>query len=74
MICLLPPRKLLDAESRAMARASCLVHRYWPAVGELADLLQERGTVEGESISALLCAISGESPTPLGNDLASLDS
>ncbi|QQX56896.1 hypothetical protein [Pseudomonas chlororaphis] len=73
LISLLPPRKLLDAESRATARASCLVHRYWSAVGAVADLLQEHGTVEGQTISALLCAISGESPAPLGNDLASLD-
>jgi hypothetical protein len=73
LISLLPPRKLLDAEARAMARASCLVHRYWPALVAVADLLQERGTVEGQTITALLCSISGESPTPLGNDLASLD-
>ncbi|MGE7955390.1 hypothetical protein ACQKQA_02125 [Pseudomonas sp. NPDC089530] len=74
LICLLPPRLLLEAEARAMARASCLLHRYWPAVEALADLLQERGMLEGDAINTLLCRISGETPPPLGNDLASLDS
>ncbi|WP_261793001.1 hypothetical protein [Pseudomonas chlororaphis] len=73
LISLLPPRKLLDAQALAIARASRLVHRYWSAVVDLADLLQERGMVDGETVNARLCAISGESPTPLGNDLASLD-
>ncbi|MFW0754849.1 hypothetical protein ACN1C3_08845 [Pseudomonas sp. H11T01] len=73
LISLLPARKLLDAESQAIARSSCLVRRYWPAVTAVADLLQEHGTVNGEAITALLCEITGESPTRLTNDLASLD-
>jgi hypothetical protein len=73
LISLLPARKLLDAESQAIARSSCLVRRYWPAVTALADLLQARGSVSGEVITALLCDVTGESPVLLGNDLASLD-
>ncbi len=73
LISLLPARKLLDAESRAIARASCLVRRYWPAVIAVADLLQEHGTVNGQAIIALLCEVTGESPTRLTNDLATLD-
>lgn len=73
LISLLPPRKLLDAESQAIARSSCLVHRYWPAVRAVANLLQDHGMVEGQAVIALLCEITGESPTALGNDLISLD-
>lgn len=73
LISLLPPRKLLDAESVAIARATCLVHRYWFAVGAVAGLLQMRGTVEGAAVTALLCEITGESPVLLGNELMSLD-
>jgi hypothetical protein len=73
LISLLPARKLLDAQSRAIARSSCLVRRYWPAVIAVANLLQEQGTVNGEAVTALLCEVSGESPTLLGNDLATLD-
>ena len=46
LISLLPPRLLLDAESRAIARSSCLVHRYWFAVRAVADLLQEQGAID----------------------------
>ena len=73
LISLLPARKLLDAESRAIARSSCLVRRYWAAVSAVADLLQEHGTVDGEAITALLCEVTGESPTRLTNHLATLD-
>ncbi|MGO4368480.1 hypothetical protein [Pseudomonas sp. PAB10] len=73
LISLLPARKLLDAESRAIARSCCLVRHYWPAVTAVADLLQEHGTVNGEAITALLCEVTGESPTRLTNDLATLD-
>lgn len=73
LISLLPPRKLLDAESQAIARSSCLVHRYWPAVRAVANLLQDHGMVEGEAVITLLCEITGESPVLLGNDLISLD-
>src|SRR3546814_10180652 len=51
LISLLPPRKLLDAQSQAIARCSCLVHRYWPAVSAVAGFLQEHGTVEGNARS-----------------------
>ncbi|SEN66490.1 hypothetical protein [Pseudomonas sp. NFACC39-1] len=74
LICLLPPRMLLDAESRAIARCSCLVHRYWFAVCAVAGLLQEQGVVEGKVVTALLCEITGESPSLLGNGVRSLDS
>lgn len=57
----------------ATCRARALVRRYWPAVLALADLLQERGHVEGEDVEALLCAITGESPSWRGNPLADLD-
>lgn len=73
LISLLPARKLLDAESQAIVRSSCLVRRYWPAVTAVADLLQEHGTVNGEAITALLCEVTGESPARLTNDLATLD-
>ncbi|MVV51711.1 hypothetical protein EJA72_26215 [Pseudomonas sp. PB120] len=73
LISLLPARKLLDAETRAIARSSCLVHRYWLAVTMVADLLQMRGSVSGEVITALLREITGESPVLLGNNLATLD-
>lgn len=73
LISLLPARKLLDAESLAIARSSCLVRRYWPAVTAVADLLQEHGTVNGEAITALLWEVTGVSPALLRNDLASLD-
>lgn len=73
LISLLPSRKLLDAESRAIVRSSCLVHRYWPAVGAVAGLLQEYGTVEGSTVTRLLCELTGESPVRLGNGLQSLD-
>ncbi|VVO24190.1 hypothetical protein [Pseudomonas fluorescens] len=73
LISLLPARKLLDAESRAIARSSCLVRRYWPAVSAVADLLQEHGTVDGEAITALLWEVTGESPTLRNNDLTTLD-
>jgi len=73
LISLLPARKLLDAESRAIARSSCLVRRYWAAVTAVADLLQEHGTVNGEAITALLCEVTGESPTLHSNQLATLD-
>lgn len=74
LISLLPPRKLLDAQSRAIARCSCLVHRYWPAVCAVADLLQARGMVEGNVVTTLLGEITGQSPTLLGNGVKSLDS
>jgi hypothetical protein len=73
LISLLPARKLLDAESQAIARAIRLVRRYWPAVTAVADLLQARGSVSGEVITALLCEVTRESPVLHGNDLASLD-
>ncbi|WP_214512170.1 hypothetical protein [Pseudomonas brassicacearum] len=74
LISLLPPRKLLDAQSQAIARCSCLVHRYWPAVCAVADLLQARGMVEGNVVTTLLGEITGQSPTLLGNGVKSLDS
>nr|WP_281459815.1 hypothetical protein [Pseudomonas sp. P13] len=73
LISLLPPRLLLDAESRAIARSSCLVHRYWFAVRAVADLLQEQGAIEGETVTALLHEITGEAPVRLGNEVRSLD-
>ncbi len=74
LISLLPPRKLLDAQFQAIARCSCLVRRYWPAVCAVADFLQARGMVEGSVVMALLGEITGESPTLLGNGVKSLDS
>lgn len=57
----------------AISRARVLVRRYWPAIEALADLLQERGRVEGEDVEALLCAVTGESPRWRSNPLADLD-
>ncbi|WP_454249625.1 hypothetical protein [Pseudomonas sp. R151218B TE3479] len=74
LISLLPPRKLLDAQAQAIARCSRLMHRYWPAVCAVADLLQASGRVEGNVVTALLCEITGESPIRLGNRVKSLDS
>lgn len=74
LISLLPPRKLLDAQAQAIARCSCLVHRYWPAVSAVAGFLQEHGTVEGNAVTALLCEMTGERPILLGHQVASLDS
>ncbi|PSS57767.1 hypothetical protein [Pseudomonas sp. BBP2017] len=73
LIRLLPARMVLEAEPLAIARASCLVHRYWAVVSAVAQYLHAQGTVNGEDISALLCQLSGESPTPLGNLLSDLD-
>ncbi|WP_417693056.1 hypothetical protein [Pseudomonas sp.] len=74
LISLLPPRLLLDAESRAIARCSCLVHRYWFAVSAVADRLQQQGAIEGEAVTELLREMTGESPVRLGNEVRSLDS
>ncbi len=74
LISLLPPRKLLDAQSQAISRCSCLVHRYWLAVSAVAGFLQEHGTVEGNAVTALLCEMTGERPMSLGHQVASLDS
>ncbi|MGH8382395.1 hypothetical protein [Pseudomonas sp.] len=73
LISLLPARKVLGAEPRAIARSSCLVRRYWPALSAVAQLLQAQGTVNGEVIIALLCQLTGESPTHLNNALSTLD-
>lgn len=73
LISLLPSNKLLDAESRAIARCRCLVRCYWPAVSAVAGLLQEHGTVEGDVVTALLCEMTRESPVFCGNGLESLD-
>lgn len=73
LINLLPARKALDAEPRAIARSYCLVRRYWSALSAVAQLLQAQGEVNGEVISALFCQLTGEAPTPLGNVLTSLD-
>ena len=73
LICLLPPRKLLDAERRAIARAHRLVHRYWSTVMALATMLQLQGTVEGSLVSRVLADLSGESAQPQAHDLSSLD-
>ena len=70
---LLPEDQRADADRRTVARCRELVRRYWPAVEALADLLQERGHVEGEDVEALLCAVTGESPKWRGNPLADLD-
>jgi hypothetical protein len=73
LIDILPIYPQLFAESQSVARSSCLVRRYWPAVNAIADLLQERGTVDGNDVAVLLCEITGEAPTFCGNDLSSLD-
>ncbi|MEG1040614.1 hypothetical protein [Pseudomonas sp. NUPR-001] len=73
LITLLPARKVLDAEPLAIARAGCLVRRYWAELSAVAQLLHEQGTVYGEELIALLSQLTGESPTRLGNPLSSLD-
>ncbi|MNJ72022.1 hypothetical protein D3C77_686300 [compost metagenome] len=73
LINLLPARKVLGAEAQAIARSSCLVRRYWAALSAVAQLLHTQGTVNGEVISALLCQLTGESPTRLDNALSTLD-
>lgn len=59
---LLPEDQREEADRQAIARCRALVRRYWPAVCALADLLQERGTVDGEEVIDLLCAVTGETP------------
>lgn len=73
LITLLPARRVLDAEPRAIARANCLVRRYWSALTAVAQLLQAQGEVNGNVISALFCQLTGEAPTRLGNVLTTLD-
>jgi len=73
LLALLPDDQRAAAERQAIARCRVLVRRYWPAVEALADLLQERGRVDGEELESLLLAVSGESPTWRGNPLSDLD-
>lgn len=73
LLALLPEAERPEAERQAVARCRVLVRRYWPAVLALADLLQERGRVEGEDVESLLCAVTGESPKWRGNPLSDLD-
>ena len=73
LIRLLPAHKLLDAEPLAIARSRTLLRRYWAAVTAVADLLQARGTVDGEAVCALLSAVTGEPPLRRSGDLHSLD-
>lgn len=73
LLVLLPAERREAAERVAIARCRELVRRYCPAVLALADLLQERGRVEGEDVEALLCAVTGESPRWRSNPLADLD-
>ncbi|MBM3112090.1 MULTISPECIES: hypothetical protein [Pseudomonas] len=74
LISLLPARKVLDAEPKAIARSICLVRRYWPALSTVAQYLHAQGTVNGDEISALLSTLTGETPTRQANPLSSLDS
>ncbi|TRO23294.1 hypothetical protein EQ828_09420 [Ectopseudomonas mendocina] len=73
LLALLPEGQRGNAERRAIARCRELVRRYWPAIETLANLLQERGRIEGGDVEELLCAVTGESPTWRGNPLADLD-
>lgn len=73
LISLLPAHKLLDAEALAIARSGCLVRRYWAGLMAVADLLQARGVVDGERVSALLCQVTGESPAQGPASLRELD-
>ncbi|NER66689.1 hypothetical protein G3436_26100 [Pseudomonas sp. MAFF212427] len=73
LIRLLPAHKLLDAEPLAIARSRTLLRRYWAAVTAVADLLQARGTVDGEAVCALLSAVTGEPSLRRSGDLHSLD-
>ncbi|NER61855.1 hypothetical protein G3435_21620, partial [Pseudomonas sp. MAFF212428] len=49
------------------------LRRYWAAVTAVADLLQARGTVDGEAVCALLSAVTGEPSLRRSGDLHSLD-
>ncbi|MFQ6572286.1 hypothetical protein [Pseudomonas sp. UM16] len=73
LISLLPARQVLDAEARAIARSGYLVRRYWPALSAVAEHLLDQGTVNGDELSALLCQLTGETPTRVCNALSSLD-
>ncbi|KDN98779.2 hypothetical protein EI533_05080 [Pseudomonas donghuensis] len=73
LIALLPARKLLDAEPVALVRCHCLVRRYWPALRALAEQLRERGALDGDTLIALLCQLTGETPQRLSNPLTPLD-
>ncbi|MEG0861517.1 MAG: hypothetical protein RSD81_19600 [Pseudomonas sp.] len=73
LIALLPARRVLDAQPRAIARSYCLMRRYWSALTAVAQLLQAQGEVNGDVISALFCQLTGEAPTRFGNALTTLD-
>lgn len=73
LLALLPDDQRDIAERQAIARSRELVRRYWHAVEALADLLQEHGFVEGEDATALLCAVTGETPVFRRNAVADLD-
>ena len=73
LLSLMPEAQRDEVDRQAFARCRVLVRRYWPAVEALADLLQERGHVEGEDVGALLCTVTGESPKFCGNQLVELD-
>lgn len=73
LIALLPPRQVLDAESIALMRCHNLVRHYWPALRTVAELLRDRGTVDGDALIGLLCQLTGETPQRLTNPLATLD-
>ncbi len=73
LLALLPEAAQPEADRQAIARCRELVRRYWPAVLALADLLQERGCVDGDDVESLLCAVTGESPKWRGNPLSDLD-
>lgn len=69
---LLPADEREAVSARAIARAQQLVGRYWRAISAVADLLQEKGDVDGDEIMSLLAKMTGETPRWKGNVLASI--
>lgn len=73
LLALLPADERKAVSTRALARAQQLVSRYWHAISALADLLQEKGDVDGDEIVSLFSAVTGETPRWKGNTLTALD-
>ncbi|NMF99553.1 hypothetical protein GPA27_19430 [Aromatoleum toluolicum] len=72
LLALLPEDQRRGASARALARSRSLVGRYWRALSAVADLLQEKGDVEGDEIMSLFAAVTGETQRWKGNPLASI--
>ncbi|MNZ45891.1 hypothetical protein D3C78_635560 [compost metagenome] len=69
----LPHENRIEINNQAIRRCRFLVRHYGLAICKVADLLQSRGTVDGEELEDLLISTTGESPQCCGNSLTDLD-